>query len=81
MPQTVTEKEARSKWCRHGRMLAYSSRHTGVASAAVNRTLIDHKNDAPIAFCLASNCMAWEWHDPESVVEDERRGYCDAEEL
>lgn len=53
----MTEEEARTKWCPHGRV--YSS------IGPYNRTEI-RAADGP-SRCIASNCMAWRWAKDELV--------------
>lgn len=78
MKQSVTEIEAKGKWCRHGNVSAGRTKTT-----SVNRT-----NGSGATTCLASDCMDWEWLDScpqfpqfskKSLKDGERMGRCGAE--
>ncbi len=74
MKQSVTEDEAKRKWCRHGTI--------AIGSGRTQPTTVNRKNYVGATTCLASDCMDWEWVDifPENSRKDGRRkGRCGAE--
>lgn len=78
----TSEKEARTKWCRHVRApLAKAAASADQGSNPISGTVSNRYLDfAPS--CLASDCMAWGWYDgPPTPTDDpeQRRGYCRAE--
>ena len=73
MGQLMTEASAKTKWCHRLRKLDYKRYGEGAAGAAVNR------DDADNFGCKAGGCGSWDWWDPETVLDSERRGYCGAD--
>jgi hypothetical protein len=79
------ESEAHGKWCPFARAIGYgddldmfSTEHGPVAG--VNR-MYDSKLEEGRAhghcMCIASKCMAWQWHLMGQVVgDDDAKGYC-----
>jgi len=62
----MTEDEARTKWCPFARVLSsLSNGHVVIAAAAGNRAngLTGGGLNPSAARCIASDCMAWRWHD------------------
>lgn len=60
---TLTEAEARKRWCpfARSRTMAYESAPVAAGS------------------CIASQCMAWQWRDSPVLPKDitpQSRGYC-----
>jgi len=51
----VHEKDAKKKWCRHGRM-PFTVGLVKYETNVVNRD----REGQPISFCLGSKCMDWE---------------------
>ena len=69
---TMTETEAREKWCPMARVAA--NRLNG----AYNRTSTDNTPHHPCVACIASACMAWRWKPTPSGATPPDRGYCGA---
>ena len=71
MTMTLTEEEARKKWCPF------------VSMDGHNR-IIPYGGAVHTAHCIASECMAWRWRaEPETTADPEttsilvrERGYC-----
>jgi hypothetical protein len=62
---TLSEEEARTKWCSHGH------------AANLNQRPSDHPIDwRRLQTCLASGCMNWDWVDPIPDPNHPRLGYC-----
>ena len=49
----MTEEEAKDKWCPFGKATGHGSNRIGA------------DNQIGTVPCIASQCMAWRWHDPE----------------
>lgn len=57
---TITEDEARKKWCPYARILHPGDEDTG-AAIGYNRRTDSGWDDCGDNFCIASECMAWRW--------------------
>ncbi len=67
-----TEDEARGKWCPMARVAVMSD---NPERGAHNRLIDDEKKLEGRAHCIASDCMAWRWHNANA---EEEIGYCGA---
>ena len=63
----ITEEDAKQRWCPFGRSVFGSP---GTSATSGNR-LWDNKPD-PDSFCIASQCMAWEWDKKENKRKSDR---------
>lgn len=65
----ITEKQARTKWCPHARVVEVGD---GELQGPFNRYHPNaDANFSGIAKCIASECMAWRQEDPDFA-----EGYC-----
>lgn len=85
-----TEKEAKQLWCPFARVMGVNS-HNEVSPPS-NRIVAEGKDYGPLmagSLCIASQCMAFRWGEPEGEPDNrtpnafdaqpekrERRGYC-----
>lgn len=64
----MTEEEAKTKWCPHVRIWSESG-------AGANRDPYCGHSDTDKANCIAADCMAWRWTQPETG-DRPLDGYC-----
>ncbi len=82
---TMTEEQAREKWCPYARSYSFEEFQFNTAMASTNREPDGAPNKA--CRCIASDCMAWRWkvgpptklekaeYDETNIV-SEQRGFC-----
>lgn len=66
---TTTESEAKTKWCPFVRTGMYGEGVAAIRMIPVNRD--PRQENAELAPCLGTGCMAWRWEDGGQI-----RGYC-----
>lgn len=71
---TVTEAQALGLWCPFARVMSVERRpnDTSGGSAAVNRGLNASGKDIAIGLCIGSQCMLFQFADPEYETSDEQ---------
>ena len=65
---TMTETEAREKWCPMARRLDADPEYS--ASAGINRMMDSHHLLPRQCMCIASKCMAWRWEPASDHISD-----------
>ena len=74
---TLTEEEAKTKWCPYARVMV--QRNDGEPTASANRMELvvpPSLMDWPASLCIASQCMAWQWLPPNDGSCAGDKGYC-----
>jgi hypothetical protein len=76
MQHTVTEEEARERWCPFAR--AYDLLNCDGDAEYRPVTVNRQRGRAPDedCLCIASNCMAWRWEPNAEFSSYSRRGFC-----
>jgi len=67
---TLTEEEARKKWCPFARVPSA----IGMNGSAVSGTPAINRAPHVEVTCIASECMAWRWHGPAFEHMETREG-------
>ena len=69
---TMTEDEARKRWCPMARVSSASAGNRGVATIAVNGDQTECPSITFGALCIAAQCMAWRWAPDDDDWVDEQ---------
>jgi hypothetical protein len=77
---TLTEAEAKTKWCPQARIIAGEVSLGGKVSFQGGQTAFnvamdtDNGNRSYMGVCAGSACMMWRWHEPWTSSTEEGQG-------